>query len=162
MKSLGTSYKAPNAEDYFMAMMAAQRKAAVNRQKTDGEKVQELLGEDTAVIYNGELVYHLSSSLVLRQGLDVSELRNLKSLHAEKLKYFDLMRDTDDRVKLNEYAKEIECIEFEMQKNWHFTQDRNFHEWYKVPKCTCPKMDNADARGTSHRVISLDCPVHSM
>ena len=160
MSNKGTSYKPPTAEDHFMAMMAAQRNAAAARQKTDAEKVIELLGEDVTVVYNGASVYNLNASLVLKQGLDVSELRNLKSLHAEKLKYFDLMRATDEKAKLKEYAHEVECIEFEMQKSWRFTQDRNYHEWYRVPKCTCPNMDNADWRGTDRRIISMDCPVH--
>ena len=160
MSNKGSSYKAPTVEDHFMAFMAAQRNAQIREQKSNEERVKELLGEDTTVMYNGEPVYNLNSSLVLKQGLDVSELRNLKSLHAEKLKYFDLMRETDYKHKLKEYAHEIECIEFEMQKAWHFTQDRNFHEWYKVPKCTCPKMDNADNRGSNRRIIVMDCPVH--
>jgi hypothetical protein len=160
MSNKGSSYKAPTAEDHFMAFMSAQRNAQIREQKSSEERVKELLGEDTTVMYNGEPVYNLNSSLVLKQGIDVSELRNLKALHAEKLKYFDLMRETDYKHKLKEYAHEIECIEFEMQKAWHFTQDRNFHEWYKVPKCTCPKMDNADNRGSNRRIIVMDCPVH--
>ena len=160
MSNKGSSYTHPSAADHLMRFLDAQRKAQIREQKSSEERVKELLGEDTVVIYNGEPVYNLNSSLVLRQGLDVSELRNLKALHAEKLKYFDLMRETDDREKLREYAHEVECIEFEMQKAWHFPQDRNFHEWYRVPKCTCPNMDNADWRGTDRRIISLDCPVH--
>ena len=97
---------------------------------------------------------------VIRQNLDVSELRALKSLHAEKLKYFKLMEETDDQAKLREYAGEVKFIEFEMQKNWHFPQDETFHEWYRVPKCTCPKMDNADRRGTKYMVINQQCPIH--
>jgi hypothetical protein len=160
MSNKGSSYTNPSAADHLMAFLDAQRKAQIRELKSSEERVKELLGEDTTVMYNGEPVYNLNSSLVLKQGLDVSELRNLKALHAEKLKYFDLMRETDYKHKLKEYAHEIECIEFEMQKAWHFTQDRNFHEWYKVPKCTCPKMDNADNRGSNHRIIVMDCPVH--
>ena len=160
MSSKGSSYTNPSAADHLMAFLDAQRKAQIREQKSSEERVKELLGEDTTVTYNGKPVYNLNSSLVLKQGLDVSELRNLKALHAEKLKYFDLMRETDYKHKLKEYAHEIECIEFEMQKAWHFTQDRNFHEWYKVPKCTCPKMDNADNRGSNRRIIVMDCPVH--
>lgn len=156
----GSSFKAPTAEDHFMAFMRAQQNAQIVKQKTDGEKVKELLGESTDVIYNGEKVYSLNSSLVLKQGIDASELRHLKFLHAEKLKYFDLMRETDDRAKLKEYANEVQSIEFMMQKAWHFTEDSSFHEWYKVPKCTCPKMDNADSRGTKRRIIDMECPVH--
>ena len=150
----------PSGDDGFMAFMTAQQNSAVARQKSDGQKVFDLLGEDTTVMYNGEAVYNLNSSLVLRQGLDVSDLRNLKSLHAEKLKYFDLMRETDYKHKLKEYAHEVECIEFQMQKAWRFPQDRNFHEWYKVPKCECPRMDNIDSRGSDRRIISMNCPVH--
>ena len=160
MSNKGSSYTSPSAADHLMAFLDAQRKAQIREQKSSEQRVKELLGEDIVVTYNGKPVYNLNSSLVLKQGLDVSELRNLKSLHAEKLKYFDLMRETDEKFKLKEYAHEVECIEFEMQKAWHFTQDRNFHEWYKVPKCTCPKMDNADNRGTNRRIIVMDCPVH--
>lgn len=131
-----------------------------NRTVSAADKVKEKFGEDTTVIFEGKPMYQLNSALVLRQGIDVSELRALKSLHAEKLKYFKLMEETDDKAKLREYAKEVECIEFEMQKNWHFEQDSRFHEWWRVPKCTCPKMDNEDRRGTKYKVIDPECPVH--
>lgn len=146
--------------DPYVAFLEARRAMAAARQKTNTEKVIELLGEDTTVIYNGKPVYDLNSSLVLSQEIDASDLRNLKSLHAEKLKYFDLMRETDYSHKLKEYAHEIECIEFEMQKAWRFPQDRTYHEWFKVPKCTCPKMDNSNNRGTNQRIIVMDCPIH--
>lgn len=154
------SNKAPTSLDYMLHFQEMQREMMIAQQKRGEERVKELLGEDTMVIYNGQPMYNLNSNLIIKQGLDVSELRELKALHAEKLKYFDLMRETDDKIKLKEYAHEIECIEFQMQKAWHFPEDKNFHEWYKVPKCTCPKMDNADSRGTQWRVIFSDCPVH--
>jgi len=160
MSNKGSSYTNPSAADHLMAFLDAQRKMQIREQMSNEERVKELLGEDTVVVYNGKPIYNLNSSLILRQGVDASELRHLKFLHAEKLKYFDLMKETDEKEKLKEYAHEVECIEFEMQKAWHFTQDRNFHEWYKVPKCTCPKMDNADNRGTNRRIIVMDCPVH--
>ena len=160
MSNKGSSYTNPSAADHLMAFLDAQRKMQIREQMSNEERVKELLGEDTVVVYNGKPIYNPNSSLILRQGVDASELRHLKFLHAEKLKYFDLMKETDEKEKLKEYAHEVECIEFEMQKAWHFTQDRNFHEWYKVPKCTCPKMDNADNRGTNRRIIVMDCPVH--
>ena len=134
MSNKGSSYTNPSAADHLMAFLDAQRKMQIREQMSNEERVKELLGEDTVVVYNGKPIYNLNSSLILRQGVDASELRHLKFLHAEKLKYFDLMKETDEKEKLKEYAHEVECIEFEMQKAWHFTQDRNFHEWYKVPK----------------------------
>ena len=144
----------------LLAYFDSMRKIQIQQALSANEQVKKLLGEDTAVVVDGETVYNLNAALVLKQGLDASELRHLKSLHREKLKYFKLMENTDSRTFLKDYAKEVECIEFEMQKTWHFDQDKNFHEWYKVPKCTCPKMDNADFRGTSRRVIVSDCPIH--
>ena len=137
----------------MLAMRQAERKSAT-------DKVKERLGEDLTVIYNGKPAYDLNARLVLNQGLDASELRALKALHAEKLKYFDLMNETDDAVALRKYAKEVEFIEFEMQKNWHFPQDSRFHEWYKVPKCSCPKLDNKDRQGTEYRIIDPKCVIH--
>lgn len=131
------------------------------RQKTVRDLVLEQLGEDVAVTdKDGKILYNLNSNLVLKQGISASDLRNLKLLHREKLEYFEKMRATDDPKQLKEFAHEVECIEFEMQKAWNFAQDRSFHEWYRVPKCTCPKMDNADSRGFDQRIINLDCPVH--
>src|SRR5574343_366053 len=132
-------------------------KGQAGRLASAADKVKEKFGEDTVVIFDGKRMYALNSALVLRQGLDVSELRALKSLHAEKLKYYKLMEETDDPAKLREYAKEVEFIEFEMQKNWHFEQDSKFHDWYRVPKCTCPKLDNEDRKGTRYSVIDPQC-----
>ncbi len=143
-------------EDFVRAFFQAQQQ----RQKSDADRVKELLGEDTVVFHNNKPAYALNSSLVLKQQLDVSELRALKSLHAEKLKYFDLMEQTDDPEKLKAYANEVKFIEFEMQKNWHFPQDESFHDWYRVPKCTCPKLDNQDRKGSRFKVIDPQCPIH--
>lgn len=145
-----------NYEDMLKLVLAER----VAKQKTDAERVTELLGENTDVHFDGKPVYALNASLVLRQKLDASELRALKSLHAEKLKYFKLMKETDEPEQLREYAKQVEFIEFEMQKNWHFPQDASYHEWYRVPKCTCPKMDNEDRRGTEYKSIDPQCPIH--
>lgn len=161
MSNKGSSYKAPSATDHFMEFMAMQQKVQAERQKSDGEKVQEKLGCDTEVSDRfGKKLYNLNSSLVLRQGVTRDELQELKKLHREKNEIFEDMRSTDDSVELKKFAARVEEIEFEMQKNWHFPQDRNFHEWYKVPKCKCPTMDNQDCRGTSRRIIFADCPVH--
>src|SRR5574343_426270 len=97
MSNRGSSYKAPSATDHFMEFMAMQQKVQAERQKSDGEKVQEKLGCDTEVSDRfGKKLYNLNSSLVLRQGVTRDEMQELKKLHREKNEIFEDMRSTDD------------------------------------------------------------------
>jgi hypothetical protein len=156
-KDIGSSYARPSIEKFLKDM----REHQTSIHKSSIETVKELLGEDVTVTdKDGNPLYDLNAALVLKQGLDIDELRQLKRLHRSKIELFEQMKNTDDRADLKILAHDVENIEFAMQKAWHFDEDRNFHEWYKVPKCTCPKMDNADWRGTDHRIIVMDCPVH--
>lgn len=113
-----------------------------------------------AVSHNGKIQYYLNQGLAERMGVTDQELINLIDLHQHKLSLFDNMEVTKDTRELKQFAKQVEQIEFDLQKNWHFPQDSSFHEWYTVPQCTCPHMDNADMRGIDRRIISQSCPVH--
>lgn len=115
---------------------------------------------DLGVVYNGKVQYFLNSALIKRQCVTDEEVQKIKQLHAQKLEFFDKMTLEESTGILQAYAQVIEQIEFELQKQWHFTQDVNYHEWYLVPKCTCPKMDNQQMRGTSYKVINNQCPIH--
>ena len=116
--------------------------------------------EDYAVIYNGKVAYYLNAKLAEKQNITDAELFALKRLHHRKLAIFELAEMTVLPNELRHIAQDLEKIEFEMQKNWHLPQDRNFHEWYLLPKCTCPKMDNQERRGTEYRITNEDCPCH--
>lgn len=117
---------------------------------------------DNVIIYKGQPHGALNERLILRQGVSDEQLERLKQLHVMKLDLFEEMKETDDRDKLREGAKRLQAIEFAMQDNWNFEQDKGMHEWYLIPKCTCPRMDNIDNRypGSDRRIINLDCPVH--
>lgn len=109
----------------------------------------------------GQSYGYLNRRLVEQQGVSDEELQNLKDLHVRLGRVYAQMRETDDVQLLRELAAECTDIEFEQQKNWHFSQDANFHNWYNVPKCLCPKIDNHDMKGTKYRYYSGDCPIHS-
>jgi hypothetical protein len=112
-------------------------------------------------VYDGEYQYRLSQSLAVSQRVTDEQLEALKRLHQKKLTLFALARLTDNKVALRQIAADFEQVEFDMQSNWNFPIDRKFHEWYTVPKCRCPRMDNMERRGaTDSRIIVQDCPVH--
>lgn len=109
----------------------------------------------------GQSYGYLNRYLVHRQNVSDEELAKLIELHVQLQRTYQQMEQTDDVHLLRELAAECTEIEFQQQKNWHFTLDANFHNWYKVPKCDCPKMDNDDRKGTKYHVYNVNCIIHS-
>lgn len=110
--------------------------------------------------YNGKYAYSLNQGLAERQGVTPTQLAALSRLHVKKLSLFELAKLATSKLELHKMAEDLEVIEYEMQRNWNFPIDRNFHEWYLLPQCTCPKRDNAERRGTEYRIVKEDCPAH--
>lgn len=113
-----------------------------------------------AVHHGGKVAYYLNERLAERQGVTDQEMITLVDLHQQKLAIFGQMHAISDPYELRRLAGLVETIEFEMQKNWHFPLDKTFHEWYNVPNCTCPIMDNEERRGTTYQIIDAKCPIH--
>lgn len=114
------------------------------------------------VTYNGKPVSRLNERLAKKQGVTDEQLTQLRLLHEVKHEVFRLMTLTSDPEQLKNGANLVEQLEFALQRNWNFPEDRGMHEWYDVPGCTCPKMDNADNRypGSEMRIHMMDCPIH--
>lgn len=98
----------------------------------------------------------------LLMGMKISKLtaNAIKRAHIVKLKLFDQMEATTNQTKLKELAFFVEINEFTLQELWGFNRDKNWHKWFNVPKCTCPKMDNRERLGTDYTIINSNCPVH--
>lgn len=113
-----------------------------------------------AVVHKGEVKFYLNHHLLTKQKVSDENIGKLKEVHIKKLEVFDKMKETDDKQQLKDLALTVENIEFELQKLWGFEEDKNMHEWYMVPKCTCPRMDNHDYKGTEFKIINAECPIH--
>lgn len=116
-----------------------------------------------AVVRNDKVVYYLNGNLAIANKVTDEELEQIKALHVKKLDLFDIATQAaaaNNTDLLKSLAAELQQIEFDMQKAWHFPQDHTFHEWYAIPGCRCPKMDNAEARGVDRRIYSGACPIH--
>ena len=116
--------------------------------------------EELAVRYNGNLVCVLNPYLINKMKIDRETLEKLKLTHIERAKIFAAMEATDDVFGLKYLAEEFDKLEFKQQALWGWPQDANMHRWFDVPKCTCPKTDNAERLGTKYRIIAEDCPIH--
>ena len=104
--------------------------------------------------------YYINIDLLKEHGLGKKDLDTIVDLHVEKLSIFELMDKTDIVNELKQYAKLVEAIEYKLQSIWGFDCDRSYHEWYLVPKCKCPVLDNRERRGTEYQIIHSDCPIH--
>jgi hypothetical protein len=112
------------------------------------------------VIHNGARAYTLNEALAGQQGVTPAECATLGRLHQDKLALYDAMALTADPLELRRLAGLVTQTEFEMQKNWHFPLDASRHEWYAVPKCTCPTPLNTTEATRGYREHAMDCPVH--
>jgi len=71
-----------------------------------------------------------------------------------------LQEEANDPNPGKEYAERMREIEFELQKNWNFEQDANFHSYeFLFSSCTCPKMDNEERFGFP-KIYNCSCPIH--
>ena len=93
--------------------------------------------------------------------LKIYQVEELKKVYIELFKVFEQMENEGSRIELYKLNQSIEPLEFKMQELFGFKVDRNYHRyWCECPKCTCPKMDNRDIRGTDIRYYDEECIIH--
>ena len=63
-------------------------------------------------------------------------------------------------ISAEEYKEEWEENEYCLQAAWGFPLDLNYHMFWEMEGCTCPKMDNRDSWGTMYHYYDYDCPLH--
>ena len=115
---------------------------------------------DTKITLKDGQVIQLNERLIDRQRLTSREVEQIKKVHFTKSEVFEKMRETSDRVLLRKLAEEVTELEFKLQRLWGFELNKNWHEWYSVPKCSCPKIDNYELRGQDMKIYSSHCSVH--
>ena len=103
----------------------------------------------------------LNKVLVDRNNLAEENIANIERLHRVKHYIFEYMNNTDDPEKLKKLANLVELVEYKLQSTWGFNIDKNYHRWFEVPKCSCPKMDNAQYIGLGYKVINKECKIHA-
>jgi len=107
--------------------------------------------KDYSTLLNGELLKNKSDE----------EIERLKNTYIDMFKIFEKIENTSNRIEIYYLNKQLEPLEFKMQKIFGFKEDSNYHRrWFKCPKCSCPKMDNQDDLGTGIRHINEGCIIH--
>ena len=110
---------------------------------------------------DGKVITHLNSRLAVRQKVTDDQLQALRASHVVRRTIFDLAKANETHATtLRMLARVFDNLENEQQLLWNFGADPNFHRFFDMPGCTCPRMDNEDRLGTPYHVYSGDCPIH--
>jgi hypothetical protein len=107
----------------------------------------------------------LNQKLVEQQELSQHEVQYIETLHEVRLRHIGEMSFLDPKEnqdQLLELAGKIRTLDFQLQEAWHFPQDENFHRFWELPHCSCPKMDNEDRWGTEYMIRSVECIFHGI
>jgi len=105
----------------------------------------------------------LNEGLAKKQKITEKQRHNLELLYQDINDLFkkeSLMSDFE-YPKNKELVDEVQRLEFLLQKNWNFPQDRLCHTWWnRFSKCSCPVMDNNERFG-QEKIINCSCILHS-
>jgi hypothetical protein len=104
--------------------------------------------------------YYLNDKLAKSRKISDETLKQIVHWHKAKLAIFEQMRGTDDSDELKKCAKLVQECEYNLQQLWGFPLDSNYHHFWEVPGCKCPKIDNMERLGVPYKVIVSDCPIH--
>lgn len=106
----------------------------------------------------------LNPTLIEQQQITPEGVEKIMTLHIRKLMIIDAMEACSpmtDGAKLRELADQVTKIEFELQEAWRFPRNIDYHKFWELPHCSCPKMDNNDNWGTPYHVYSEKCILHA-
>lgn len=102
----------------------------------------------------------INIELAKKQKLTTQEIEGLKLLYEELSSIF-LKAEQATEKELMILSMQLEELEYKLQEAWKFEKNPNKHSyWYKIPQCTCPKLDNADLWETGTRIFNPQCMVH--
>lgn len=114
------------------------------------------------VYVKNEYITTINSNLIKIKGIDSEGLKLIIKLHKQKHKISEKMLKTDDKKLLKEFADLITNIEFDLQKAWGFEQNIDYHKFWYLEKCECPKLDNDDRYPHGNYIITNNCPIHGI
>ena len=102
----------------------------------------------------------INMKLAKARNLSEQDILDIKVLHEGREYIEAVMRLVDSPATLQALFKAWTDNEYALQEKWGFARDANYHKWWYVPKCSCPKLDNDDAYPLGYYAVNMDCPVH--
>lgn len=103
---------------------------------------------------------YLNLRLVREKNLSMETVIKIKQKHLEVYNLVKALEKEQCPVVLKDLVNKWTKLQFELQKLWGFEQNPDFHRFWDLPKCTCPKIDNEDLYGMNFSIKNLKCILH--
>jgi hypothetical protein len=118
--------------------------------------------KDLNINFRNKPISRLNEELVIIRGLDKDDVAKIVKIHEKRWEKIELMKtlDATDKRELHALRDEITDLDFQLQDLWKFERNINFHNFFDLPHCTCPKMDNRGRLGSPYKFYAEDCPLH--
>lgn len=88
-----------------------------------------------------------------------SNLEKIKNCFIEKFKVWEDIENSEEKD-LTIFDKKLTDIEFNIQTLYGIDEDINYHRFWEIPKCTCPKIDNSLKFPKGDYDYDEECPIH--
>lgn len=117
------------------------------------------------IIYQNEVIGRINKNLVKQQDITDVTLEKIKLKHGVKrffLNWLATINVADEPQTTKTLLDCITDIEYSLQDLWGFPKNSNYHKFWDLPQCKCPKMDNEDRYPGGYYVINGSCPLHGV
>lgn len=111
--------------------------------------------------YRGHTI-QINEDLLKSQGCE-SRLDLIKQLHRHRIDIeLEIERLIDSPTPiLRDLADKWTHTQFALQRAWGFPPEINYHRFWELPGCECPKLDNEERRPVI-TITTLECPLHGL
>lgn len=98
---------------------------------------------------------------------DLARERNLDPETIQKIEEYQNFRTVlgemykAGKIGARVYREEWVSNEYKLQDLWGFERNPNFHKFWEMEGCTCPKLDNEDEY-PYRNFVNTSCPIHGI
>lgn len=149
-----------NTHDKFLALLKLPSVSGVLAGPT-----KEINMEDSKYAVfdkNNNLICYINKYLAEEHAISDTQLDEIKKLHRHSHTILSEMEKTDDYDELNYLFWLWEKTQYSLQVAWGFPEDRGYHKFWTVPKCSCPRLDNEERYPLGNYVVNTNCKVHGL
>lgn len=104
--------------------------------------------------YNG-VVGYVNPHLCKRLKISDNTLEKIKGCQAFREMLSQISVTTSEGI-----LEEFHDNEFELQRLWGFSENKDYHRFWDLSGCSCPVIDNEDAYPIGPYWYSGDCKLH--
>lgn len=113
-----------------------------------------------SVFVNGVLKTSINPNFVRRQNISDETLKKIVDLHVQRILLEESFVSPTNTMTGEEYHEQWTKNQCDLQNLWGFGVDYNYHMFWRMSGCDCPKLDNQDNYPSGPYYFNSSCKVH--